>query len=158
MHRDPLYSPLRRSRPACDVSISIDETVGATLLGTEEYFMNFLQSPARVLSVSPSGTPIVRRRICMINHRASRAGTGRSFKRTMTDAPVTNLVAQNASSASKLCISGTAAVQIALTRSRAFVRACRLSEITLRTCSSHTVRREINYRWLDQLYLPLYRE
>lgn len=69
----------------------------------------------------------------------------------MTDAPVTNLVAQNASSASKLCISETAAV-------RARARARRLSEITLRTCSSHTVRREINYRRLAQLYLPLYRE
>lgn len=42
---------------------------------------------------------------------------------------------------------------------RAFARrARRLSEITLRTCSSHTVRREINYRQLVQLYLPLYHE
>lgn len=31
---------------------SIGETVGAVLLGTEVYFMNFLQSP-RVLSASP---------------------------------------------------------------------------------------------------------
>lgn len=35
-----------RSRPACDIPISIDETVGVALLGTEEYFMNFLQSPS----------------------------------------------------------------------------------------------------------------
>jgi len=43
---DPLFPATRWSRPACDISISIDETVGAALLGTEEYFMNFLQSPA----------------------------------------------------------------------------------------------------------------
>ena len=116
-------------------------------------FYEFFTVASRALSVSLSGAPIVRRRICMINHHASRAGIGRSVKRTMTDAPVTNLVAQNASSASKLCISGTAVVQIALSRAQA----CRLSEITLRICSSHTVRGEINYRRLAQLYLPLYR-
>lgn len=65
------------------------------------------------LVASPYGTLIVHRRICMINHRMSRAGIDRSAKRTMTNASVTNLVVQNASSGSELCISGTAAVQIA---------------------------------------------
>lgn len=62
----------RRSRPACDVSISIDETVGATWYG--RVFYEFFTVAGRVLSVSLSDAPIVRWRICMINRRASRAG------------------------------------------------------------------------------------
>jgi hypothetical protein len=96
-----------RSRPACDISISIERNRRRRITWYERVFYEFFTVASRVLSVSPSGAPIVRRRICMINHRASRAGIGRSVKRTMTDASVTNLVAQNASSASKLCISGT---------------------------------------------------
>lgn len=149
-----LLSLSHRSRPACDISISIERNRRRRITWYERVFYEFFTIASRVLSVSPSGAPIVRRRICMINHRASRAGIGRSVKRTMTDASVTNLVAQNASSASKLCISGTEP----RFRSHFRARACRLSEITLRTCSSHTVRREINYRQLAQLYLPLYRE
>lgn len=107
---------------------------------TAVYFVKFFTIS------SPFGTLIVHRRICMINHRASRAGIDRSVKRTMTNASVTNLVVQNASSASELCISGTAAVQIAC--------ACRSSRITLRTCPNYTVRhREINYRRLQPNYI-----
>jgi len=117
--------------------------------GTEAHFMNFLQSP-RVLSMSPSDAPIVRRRICMINRRASRAGIGRSVKRTMTDASVTNLVAQNALSASKLCISRTAALQI----TRRPARACAyVQNCVTWTCPNSVVKEEINYRSLAANYI-----